>query len=281
MLKYQTFEELLKDEDLLKDSWFHLVPKMEMKLLHELWVQDSTTAMADYSSWQSKRNFSKAKRIFMLMPLDGKERYLFVGAYDVLTDDRPRKEGPDGQMYFFVANQFNPNILSDSVARLIVQWELPTRSRYRKAETAAQHLKLAAFREHPFGQADLLFPGYQEFHWSFDELVRHSKAPLAAWKSALSKVAGIYAITDEEAKTTYLGSAYGQEGIWGRWMEYAKTKHGDNTLLKDHIHEHGTKGLVFSVLLTMDQGSLAEEVIGKEAFFKRALGTRVFGLNAN
>ena len=69
---------------------------------------------------------------------------------------RARKEGPDGQMYFFVANQFNPNILSDSVARLIVQWELPTRSRYRKAETAAQHLKLAAFREHPFGQADLL-----------------------------------------------------------------------------------------------------------------------------
>lgn len=105
--------------------------------------------------------------------------------------------------------------------------------------------------------------------------------PLLAWKTALSKVAGVYAITDTVHGTTCIGSAYGADGIWSRWMGYAATRHNHNALLRVHVEAHGTEHLRFSVLLTMDLRSTKDEVIAREAFFKVALGTRVFGLNGN
>ena len=105
--------------------------------------------------------------------------------------------------------------------------------------------------------------------------------PLLAWKTALSKVAGVYAITDTAHGTTYIGSVYGAGGIWERWLGYALTRHNDNALLRSHVKAHGTKHLRFSVLLTMDLQSTRDEVIARESFFKEALGTRVFGLNLN
>jgi hypothetical protein len=51
------------------------------------------------------------------------------------------------------------------------------------------------------------------------------------WYNNLSTVKGIYLITDNNNKL-YVGSAYGVEGIWGRWKEYVNTNgHGNNIAL--------------------------------------------------
>ncbi|MCA9642843.1 MAG: GIY-YIG nuclease family protein, partial [Myxococcales bacterium] len=216
-----------------------------------------------------------------LLPLEGEEHYVFVGAHDILSDARPAETLPDGSTAYIVENQFNPDLLPACIGRLVVTWTRPLRRRYLKAETAGPDLQLVALRERPFGAEDVRFPGFQSFHWTFADLVENVAHPLVAWKSALASVAGVYAITDRLHGVTYLGSAYGRDGIWGRWVGYANSQHNDNKLLKRHVEAHGADGFVFSVLLTMDLSSKKDDVIAKESFFKRALGTRVHGLNDN
>ena len=283
MLKYDTFGALLQGEGLADGAWFHIFPGGGDRLLHyqQKWVTGGTDAMSDETRYQTKRNFQGAKRVFMLLPLEAREHYVFVGAYDVTSDDRPKVSGAGGATYFVVENTFNPAVLPDQIGRLVVEWRRPVRYRYLKADTAGRDLALIALRERRLGASDIAVPGFQGFHLTFSELQQHAKVPLLAWKTALSKVAGVYAITDTVHGTTYIGSAYGDGGIWSRWIGYAVTKHNDNARLRSHVETHGTLHLRFSVLLTMDLQSTKDEVIAREAFFKEALGTRVFGLNSN
>lgn len=283
MLKYDTFGALLQGEGLADGAWFHIFPGGGDRLLYyqQKWVTGGTDAMADETRYQSKRNFQGAKRVFMLLPLEAREHYVFVGAYDVTSDDRPEVPDPAGGTCFVVENSYNPMVLAELLGRLVVEWRRPVRYRYLKAATAGADLALVALRERRLGASDIAFPGFQDFHLTFSQLQLHAAVPLLAWKTALSKVAGVYAITDTAHGTTYIGSAYGAEGIWGRWMGYAATRHNNNALLRSHVETHGTQHLRFSVLLTMDLRSTKDEVIARESFFKVALGTRVFGLNSN
>ena len=284
MLKYDTFGSLLEGEGLADGAWFHIFPGGGERLLHyqQKWVTGGTDAMSEETRHQTKRNFNGAKRVFMLLPLETREHYVFVGAYDVISNDRPEVPRPHGPgTFFIVENNFNPEILTEQVGRLVVEWRRPTRYRYLKAATAGSDLALVALRERRFGASDVAFPGFQGFHLTFSDLQQHAKVPLLAWKTALSKVAGVYAITDTAHGTTYIGSAYGEGGIWSRWIGYAATKHNNNAKLRSHVEIHGTEHLRFSVLLTMDLLSTKVEVIARESFFKEALGTRVHGLNSN
>lgn len=283
MLKYDTFGDLLHGENLADGAWFHIFPGTGTAMLYyqKLWARDGVAGMENETRIQTRRNFQGAKRVFTLLPLEAEEHYVFVGAYDVTSGERPVLTMPDGATRYIVENSFNQEVLPGCVGRLVVHWLRPTRWRYLKAVTAGGDLALVALREHVFGASDIAFPGFQAFHMTFADLAAQARAPLVAWKSALSKVAGVYAITDAKVGVTYLGSAYGDEGIWGRWMGYAATRHNNNKLLRKHVEDHGADDLVFSVLLTMDLMSTKDDVIAKESFFKRALGTRVFGLNVN
>jgi hypothetical protein len=75
----------------------------------------------------------------------------------------------------------------------------------------------------PKGQLKARFRDYLEFALTHSELVELCRAPDAnrEWRARLAAVAGVYLVL---ATTTaqYVGSAYGAEGIWGRWAAYAR-----------------------------------------------------------
>ena len=98
MLKYDTFGALLQGEGLADGAWFHIFPGGGDRLLYyqQKWVTGGTDAMADETRYQSKRNFQGAKRVFMLLPLETREHYVFVGAYDITSDARPQVPTPSG-----------------------------------------------------------------------------------------------------------------------------------------------------------------------------------------
>ena len=77
------------------------------------------------------------------------------------------------------------------------------------------------------------FKGYSAARLSFQELQRLAKDPYANkdWQDALT-VDGVYAIADRGTGQLYVGSAYGEGGMLGRWLTYAKTGHGGNKELK-------------------------------------------------
>lgn len=95
--------------------------------------------------------------------------------------------------------------------------------------------------------------------------------------SRLSSVNGVYLIKDKISGKLYVGSAYGDQGIYGRWSAYAKNSHGENLELK------GLDPSVFqfSILEIVPATTTADGVIERENRWKEKLGTRQFGLNKN
>jgi hypothetical protein len=93
----------------------------------------------------------------------------------------------------------------------------------------------------------------------------------------LSSVNGIYHICDQATGKSYVGSAYGEKGIFGRWSEYAHNGHGGNKELKGLDQ---TK-FEFSILEIIPSTSSVDEVIQRENRWKERLKTREFGLNSN
>ena len=96
-------------------------------------------------------------------------------------------------------------------------------------------------------------------------------------------MAGIYLILARTTGQLYVGSATGVEGIWGRWREYAKTRHGGNALLKQLIQADSSypKEFSFSILQILPRSMAREYVIEREGRFKAKLGSQAHGLNDN
>ena len=65
------------------------------------------------------------------------------------------------------------------------------------------------------------FPGYKNVSVSYHELKK--KLESSEWRTALSCRKGVYLITDRMTGKLYVGSAYGANGILGRWETYIKS----------------------------------------------------------
>jgi len=87
----------------------------------------------------------------------------------------------------------------------------------------------------------------------------------------------VYLIKYKKDGRLYVGSAYGQGGILGRWSAYAKSGHAGNKLLKD-LDPYEFE---FSVLEISPATMSEDDVILRENRWKECLGTREFGLNEN
>ena len=102
------------------------------------------------------------------------------------------------------------------------------------------------------------------------------------WK-ALSSVKGIYLIVDTSDAKQYIGSAFGEKGILGRWIEYVNSHHGGNKELIKLLEHHPEryKKFRFTILKIFSEGASVKEVTDAEQLYKAKLGTIEFGLNDN
>jgi hypothetical protein len=129
------------------------------------------------------------------------------------------------------------------------------------------------------------FPGYLDFVISYPDLVEIINNPSAnrEWHRMLAAVAGVYLIVDAKSGRQYVGSAYGQQGILGRWKAYASSGHGGNKQLAEllDIEPECLHTFQFTILRTLPRTLTHAEVIAYEVLYKRKLGSRAFGLNSN
>jgi len=170
------------------------------------------------------------------------------------------------------------NSLIDLEERLVIDWGSSTVSWCQKK------LDKDIVEILPEGSAKT-FLGYENVVLMFDELEKIVKNPDVnkQWKMMLSNVYGIYLILDKSNGQQYVGSAYGKEGIWGRWSNYVQTKHGGNRILIDLISSDSLryKKFQFSILSVLPNSALREQVIQLEQITKQKLGSKAFGLNSN
>ena len=123
------------------------------------------------------------------------------------------------------------------------------------------------------------FPGMNNIRIRLGELKSLNEHHRQDWLLPLSTQKGIYMITDTETNERYVGSAYGENGIWQRWMTYIYTDgHGNNVelykVLKEKGADYSLKNFEFTVLETFGFGTDDQTIIHRENWWKETLHTR-------
>jgi hypothetical protein len=161
---------------------------------------------------------------------------------------------------------------SDWKGKLIVGWPGPERAWHRWAHKPENGMSvLAILNDSAFDGA---MPEWNQIDFSWEEL---SVLP-TKWKSILSQWRGIYYIFDTSDGKGYVGAAYGNMNLLGRWKGYAAHGHGGNRLLRQRDPRHFRFTILQRVSPDMDVG----DVVRLETTWKERLHTRQpHGLNDN
>lgn len=229
-----------------------------------------------WQEYQNQRNF-QCERVVSLIQLD-KGRWLFVGVWNIHGVEQ---RSDQHKSWFSYSTSEVPG-LDHLTGRVIVSFKRTFRASYLVGHRYADCLAVSAILPERMSLKD--FPGYAAVLLRYAELRHVVSRNLASWKSALGSVAGVYLITDFSCGKHYVGSAYGAQGIWGRWSLYAALPHGSNKELSQLLSERGNEhanNFIFSILEICDVLSTRDEVLSRESHWKEALGSRVFGYNSN
>lgn len=124
-----------------------------------------------------------------------------------------------------------------------------------------------------------LFPGYEKVNISWAEMKRVLEKE--SWKTALQNQKGVYLITDNLTGKMYVGSAYGENMILGRWKAYINTGHGSNIGLKSLHFDYIKENFRYSILDIYKSTTDDQIIIDRESWWKNVLHSRRFGYNEN
>ncbi len=163
------------------------------------------------------------------------------------------------------------------VGRLIVEFKNKVQTVNRTAKSVINDCFVSQILPDTFDND--LFPGYDKVSISWDELKRVIEKD--NWKTALQNQKGVYLMTDISNGKKYVGSAYGEHMILGRWRAYVKSGHGGNVGLKTLTFDHIKKNFTYSILDIYKSTTNDQIIIERENWWKEILQSRKFGYNEN
>ncbi len=163
--------------------------------------------------------------------------------------------------------------------RLIVKFKNNSQNLVRNATSVINQCEV--YQILPEIYDDDIFPGYDRIDITWNELTRVIEKP--SWKTALENQKGVYLITDVETGKRYVGSAYGEKMILGRWRNYAKNGHGGNEELKKLDFDYIKRNFRYSILDIFKSTIDDNVIIKRESWWKEILLTRnsKYGYNDN
>lgn len=236
----------------------------------DAWVRSRT----EWQTWQQYRptnnDFNRPKILSLMSFYHEPGAWLFGGVYRVRDRlaDRYVVELTDE--------------LAPFIGRLKLNSPYKERQSRPKLEGVLNQLVLKEVLAEPYTGRH--FPGFEEIDISFEELEALVHNGRADWKAPLSSVAGVYLLTDTRTNQRYVGSAWGEGGVWARWTSYVQTGHGGNVALLPLIQTENLDYCRSNFRLTLLEhrpGIVGKDVIeAREAHWKRILFTRL-ELNRN
>jgi hypothetical protein len=238
----------------------------------EVWARSED----EWKGWQeyrpSRNDFNRPYIFSLIQFYHETDIWLFGGIYKVLArhDDRYEVERTqEGQNF---------------IGRLKIKSTYRDRTTRPKLENHYADFEVREILSEPYSGRS--FPGYNQIELSFEEIETLVKRERIQWKTALENVKGVYLITDTKTGKRYVGSAYGDQGIWSRWRCYVETGHGGNVelrnLVKDPNLEYCRSNFRFALLEDCPFRMPDEAIIQRESFWKNILLTRgEQGLNKN
>ena len=195
---------------------------------------------------------------------------------DAMPKDFPHPEWFQGENAYFDLEHID--LLKDYEGRLTIDWGNSARMWHQKGTTEKPIVAIQADEKK-------VFSGFENLILTYDELKEIVENPTIyeAWHTALSSVNAIYLIVDQETGKQYVGSAYGKDGLLGRWSCYVNSLHGNNKLMKELICAYPERyhHFQFSILQILPKTVTDDEVIQTESLYKKKLLTVPFGMNDN
>jgi hypothetical protein len=230
--------------------------------------------------------FRGAATAFQFLPgpvlPDGAHSALFVGAH-VIVETWPYGDGSKRTSYHFEHPRcYVPqpqdrayelrelDEAADLAERILIRWGQGPSTRAWSQWAASNPKEIVEVRR---TAEEPTFPGFSAFASTLEDL------PLAPqnWRNILASVRGVYLLVCPETGTQYVGSAYGEDGFWGRWSAYVVNGHGGNILLR----ARGRANYAISILEIASPDMAPSDIIRRETAWKVKLGARAHGLNAN
>ena len=244
--------------------------------------------VGEFKEWQEQqmnKNFSRPYVLSLIYY--NQDLWIFGGIYQVKGNPLPIEQSNENWKGW----KYNTELVdcqTDLIGRIVVAYKKEYRQSYPNLEMTPengmrpQDMCISAILDKRVSISD--FKGFDEVNIDYDILEAIVRDNLPSWRSALSNVKGIYLIADKLTGKQYVGSAYGDECIWQRWLAYAKDGHGGNQELKALLSEHGANykyNFKYSILEVCNMNLGSEYIIARENYWKEVLQTRKFGLNKN
>ena len=236
-----------------------------------------------WNEWRgndSKDVFNRKYILGLIHDYHKTNKYIFGGIFEVVERFGNYQETEVGYKVELT------DILKPLIGRLVIHFESYQGMRGRSflLENFIDSCYISEITEKRYEGVD--FPGYDNILLDFSTLEVLVKNQKTDWKIALENMKGIYLIADKNNGKKYVGSAYGDYGIWSRWCTYAGTAHGGNDLLVELIEKEGIdyarKNFQISLLEIWPMRTADETIINRESFWKNVLLTRgKFGYNSN
>lgn len=230
----------------------------------------------EWQARQSKRNFQK-KYVVSLIELPERSRWLFAGCYEVFGCSAKKNKN---NRYMYETREIQ--CFSEYSGRIVVEYEKKFRQSYPNLTTIMQDLIVVELKPEKVAVSD--FPGFSNVLISHRVLQAIVSQEIESWRSVLSNVKGIYAIVDKSNGKVYVGSATGEDMIWQRWSEYARTGHGGNKILRRLVRENGNDypmNYQYTILEIADSHACDKDILARESFWKNTLCSRDHGYNEN
>lgn len=220
-------------------------------------------------------------------------KWLFVGAYIILEKDSQVHRANFGGYHVKYALAERLEEYDKYIDKLLVSWINSPRSFFYTDYNKIRSAEIISISNISYFERQSNFPGYTNLSLSYQDLKRHWNDK--TWYEHLSSVYGVYVITDTKTGKLYVGSAYGDDGIYGRWSAYLKNGYDKSELeesrypnkkLKILVNQKGIKYIQehfqYSILEIFSKSELGKQkALEREAYWKNVLKTRKFGYNAN
>ena len=205
--------------------------------------------------------------------LYGSDFYIFGGIYEI-KKIFPEKYGKNG---------YDIKLLKDYKEyrkRLIVKFK--TGRVFERWYLSLQDDDIEIFELFP-DIASEKFNGYQNVSIIYKNLKIALNDP--TWIGALKNVKAIYVITDISNGKLYIGSACGNDGLFGRWSDYINNLTGGNQEFEDIKKINGEdyikKNFKYSIVEIFDTKTKQEYILERENYWKNVFETKKFGMNKN
>ena len=262
--------ELLKFDDLSNVKIrFNLSPRGGKKLLDVFQDKDTEHLLSSHYWNYNSKSYKEGQITVGFLRLNSENLWLLFHVSKVTKDLN---------LYNEPAYEYESLLEYEKyIGRLIVKFKNKSQTMIRLATSVMDQCEVVQLLPDTFDND--IFPGYDKVRISWSEMSRVIKKE--GWKTALENQKGVYLTTDTSNGKMYVGSAYGENMILGRWRSYVRTGHGGNVELKKVTFAHIKQHFEYSILDIFKAKTDDDTILERESWWKSVLKTREFGYNQN